>query len=229
MNPSKVVPYWALIDTSFELESLQYFGPGPTTTNFLWDIEPTPEGNFIAAGQVNAVDPNNEPAQVYGWLYKISPGLDSLWSQRLIPPLVGSLGGYLGGVGVLSSGNMVAGGYAPLGNEVYGWLVKFTPDGCVDTILCNTVSAWEAEELSMREPPARVYPNPTTGLFFVELPEGSGSVRVQLLSPDGRVATDRALSGSDWLDVSGLPPGLYMCRVVDAAGIRVVTKLVIAR
>lgn len=229
VNPLQVRPFWAIVDSSFHVEDIRLFGPGPTTTNFLWDIEPTPDGNFIAAGQVNAVDPNNEPAQVYGWLYKVSPGLDSLWSQRLIPPLVGSLGGYLGGVGVLSSGNMVAGGYAPLGNEVYGWLVKFPPDGCVDTILCNTVSAWEAEELSMREPPARVYPNPTTGLFFVELPEGSGSVRVQLLSPDGRVATDRALSGSGWLDVSELPPGLYLCRVVDAAGIRVVTKLVIAR
>jgi len=147
----------------------------------------------------------------------------------MIPPQAGTQGGYLGGVGVLSSGNMVAGGYAPLGNNVYGWLVKFSTDGCVDTILCNTVPVWEAEELELREPPARVYPNPTSGRFFVELPEGSGPVRVQVHAPDGRVVLEQTLAGSQWLDMAGAAPGLYLCRITDTERVRFVTKLVLER
>ncbi len=229
VNPLRARPFWAIVDSSFQVEDMQLFGPGMLVADFFWDIEPTPDGNFIAAGQVNAVDPNTEPAQVYGWLYKVSPGLDSLWSRQMIPPITGSKGGYLGGVGVLSSGNMVAGGYAPLGNEVYGWLVKFTPDGCVDTILCNTVPVWEAEELELRKPPARVYPNPTAGRFFVELPEGSGPVHVQVLAPDGRVVLEQTLAASAELDGTALHPGLYFCRVADTSRLRLVAKLIISR
>ncbi len=225
----KYEPYFAVLDTNFQIKTWRPYDVPRSYLSYLWDIEPTPDGNFIAAGQVNAIDPNNEPAQVYGWLYKVSPGLDSLWSQRMIPPQAGTQGGYLGGVGVLSSGNMVAGGYAPLGNNVYGWLVKFSPDGCVDTILCNTVPVWEAEEMELREPPARVYPNPTSGRFFVELPEGSGPVRVQVHAPDGRVVLEQMLAGSQWLDMAGAAPGLYLCRITDTERVRFVTKLVLER
>jgi len=229
INPKKARPFWAIVDSTFNILDLRLFGPGADVTNFLWDFAPTPEGNFIAAGEIHAFNPNTEPAQVYGWLYKVSPDLDSLWSRQVIPPITGSKGGYLGGVGVLSSGNMVAGGYAPLGNDVYGWLVKFTPDGCVDTILCNTVPAWEAEELELRKPPARVYPNPTTGQFFVELPEGSGPVRVLLTAIDGRRILEQILTGSQWLDLSDAPPGMYLCHITDTARAQLVTKLVLER
>ena len=229
VNPTKARPFWAIADSAFNILDIRLFGPGANVSNFLWDFASTPDGNFIAAGQVNALDPNNEPAQVYGWLYKVSPGLDSLWSQRMIPPQAGTQGGYFGGVGVLSSGNMVAGGYAPLGNDVYGWLVKFTPDGCVDTILCNTVPAWEAEELELREPPARVYPNPTAGRFFVELPKGSSPVRVLLTAIDGRIILEQILTGSQWLDVSDAPLGMYLCYITDTARAHLVTKLVLER
>jgi len=227
--PEKASPFWAIVDSSFNLEKIRLFGPGANVSNFLWDFIPTPDGNFIAVGEIHAVNPNTEPAQVYGWLYKVSPGLDSLWARQMIPPITGSKGGYLGGVGVLSSGNMVAGGYAPLGNNVYGWLVKFTPDGCVDTILCNTVPAWEAEELELRKPPARVYPNPTAGRFFVELPEGSGPVRVQVLAPDGRMVLEQTISASTELDGTCLRPGLYFCQVVYPAGQQLLAKLIISR
>ncbi|MEQ1745627.1 MAG: T9SS type A sorting domain-containing protein, partial [Saprospiraceae bacterium] len=112
---------------------------------------------------------------------------------------------------------------------VQGWLVKFTPDGCVDTILCNTVPAWEPEELELREPPAKVYPNPTAGRFFVELPKDSGSVRVQLHAPDGRTVLEQTITASAELDGTGLRPGLYFCRVVDAAGGRLVAKLIFSQ
>ena len=230
VNPLRASPFWAIVDSAFNVLDMRFFGPGMLVANFLWDIEPTPDGNFIAAGEVDALDPNTEPAQVYGWLYKVSPGMDSLWSHRMVPPIAGTLGGFFGGVGVLSSGNMVAGGYAGLSNgAVQGWLVKFTPDGCVDTLLCNTVPAWEAEELSLQEPPARVYPNPTTGRFFVELPADSAPVRVLLHTPDGRTVFDQILMTSSSLDGSTLRPGLYFCRIIDASGLRLASKLIITR
>ncbi|MEQ1747742.1 MAG: T9SS type A sorting domain-containing protein, partial [Saprospiraceae bacterium] len=75
--------------------------------------------------------------------------------------------------------------------------------------------------------PIRLYPNPTTGQFFVELPEGSAPVRVQLIAPDGRTLLEQTLAASTELDGTGLRPGLYFCRVVDATGLRLVAKLII--
>jgi len=77
--------------------------------------------------------------------------------------------------------------------------------------------------------PIRLYPNPTTGRFVIELPKDSGPVRVQLLTPDGRMVLEQTLTTSAELDGLGLRPGLYFCRVADTSGLHLVTKLIISR
>jgi len=75
----------------------------------------------------------------------------------------------------------------------------------------------------------RIYPNPTAGRFFVELPEGSSPVWVQVLAPDGRAVLEQTLVTSAELDGTGLHSGLYFCRVADASGLRLTVKLVVSR
>jgi len=224
-------PFWALADTDFNIEELKLFGPGMYTSNFFWDFEPTPDGNFIAAGQTNADNPNIEP-DVYGWLYKVSPvSLDSLWSLKLTAPIpnVQQSGNYLGGVGVLSSGNMVAGGYSQSGNNIYCWLVKFTPDGCVDTLWCATTPAWEPVEVEMKEKRVKVWPNPASDHVFIEIPEHSKPYRLEIYTLDGRLCLHQILTPSQAVDVSELSSGLYMCRTADMVGRSFYSKLVIQR
>lgn len=222
LNPTRVKPFWALIDTSLNILDTRLFGPGVKISNFFWDIEKGIDGDFIAVGQVNAANPNTEPAQVYGWLYKVSPQLDSLWSLQIIAATDGlkSTGNYLGGVGILSSGNMIAGGYSHANGDLYPWLVKFTPDGCIDTLWCATTSAWEPELLDWNQASGmRLYPNPATGNeVFVQLPAGVAPEFVELFDAGGRLARRLPLKSEGVADISGLAAGYYFCRVGDKSG-----------
>ncbi len=207
----------AVIDTNFQVDGVRMLGPTPTS--FFWDIQPTPDGQFIAAGQINAENPNIGP-DVFGWLFKFSPAPDSLWSLTLTAPIPNPdiSGNFLGGVGLLSSGNMIAGGYALAGNEVWPWLVKITPDGCVDSLWCVSppVSAPEAARL----PGGRVYPNPAREYFWLDWPGDfpAGAIRLTLTTPDGRLAAQQWLGPGEPVWVAGLPAGLYYWQAETGRG-----------
>jgi hypothetical protein len=232
INPARVMPFCALTDTAFNVKDIWLFGPGANITNFLWDIEPTPDGFFITVGQVNAKNPNTEPTAVYGWVYKVSPDLDSLWSLQVIPPVDDpkNYGGYLGGVGILSSGNMIAGGYANSMEGIHPWLVKFTPDGCIDTLWCATTPVWEPYDLEWRKQPVvQLYPNPAQGFVTVELPGYDTEATLELFSVEGRVCLRQSIPDSGQIDVSQLAPGYYVCRVSMKDGQVSWTPLIIVR
>lgn len=228
-NPFKYQPYIARLDTNFQIEAVRPFDQVRPVLNFLRDFEPTLDGNFIGAGQFTAINPNIEP-DIYGRLFKFSPNLDSLWSLKLTAPIpnVQQSGNYLGGVGVLSSGNMVAGGYSHSGNDIYCWLVKFSPDGCVDTIWCPTTPAWEPVEMEMREQ-EKVWPNPANDFLFVEMPKQMKSAKLSLFALDGRLVLQQKISESGPVEVSRIPQGIYLCRILDDIGNQFNVRLIISR
>ncbi len=97
---------------------------------------------------------------------------------------------------------------------------------------CGGGSLRPAQTLANQQPKksaVRIFPNPTTGRFFVELPADSAPVRVLLHTPDGRTVFDQILMTSSSLDGSTLRPGLYFCRIIDASGLRLASKLIITR
>lgn len=66
-----------------------------------------------------------------------------------------------------------------------------------------------------------LYPNPTGGMFTIELPEGIGAVRSSLVDNTGRLVRSFASSngaGPLTFDVSDLPEGLYTVLVESGAG-----------
>lgn len=224
-DPFKYQSFLALLDTNFQILEVRPFDPIRTPLSFFWDIEPTPDGNFIAAGQFTAINPNVEP-DIYGRLFKFSPDLDSLWSLKLTAPIsnVQQSGNYLGGVGVLSSGNMVAGGYSQSGNDIYCWLVKFTPDGCVDTLWCVTTPVWEPVDLGLQKQ-VKVWPNPADDFINVEISEPSEAETV-LYDLQGRAVRREQLVGRATLSSASLPAGLYFLEV--RAGHRVIARRKVA-
>lgn len=207
----------ALIDTNFQVGPTRSLGSAYST--FFWDIKPTPDGQFIAAGNINAENPNIGP-DIYGWLFKFSPTPDSLWSLTLTAPIPNPdiSGNYLGGVGLLSSGNMIAGGYALAGNEVWPWLVKVTPDGCVDSLWC--VSAPSSAPETARRPGGRVYPNPARDYFYLDWPGDfpAGAIRLTLTAPDGRTVSQQWIGPGEPVWVAGLPAGLYYWQAETGRG-----------
>ncbi|MBK8923898.1 MAG: T9SS type A sorting domain-containing protein [Saprospirales bacterium] len=74
----------------------------------------------------------------------------------------------------------------------------------------------------------RVYPNPSKESFFVEFPENVGPVRLTLQTIDGRIILQQLLPASSPVEASGYPPGIYLCRTVDATGLSSISKLVLS-
>ncbi len=64
-----------------------------------------------------------------------------------------------------------------------------------------------------------VYPNPASDRIFMQIPEGTIAHSVELLNGQGKVVRRQALGPGRWMDVSGLPVGLYTLRWTSANGI----------
>ena len=142
MGTKLVQPTLAKLDTNFETQWIRHFGKvvslGGNVT--FWDMHLDQEGNIVGAGE-NLLPDANDYNRRTGWVVKFSPEGDSLWSRldhSPFPPYFLN-DNFLCGMGFLSSGNIVAGGGCTEGNKFYVWLVKMTPDGCIDTLFCNAV------------------------------------------------------------------------------------------
>ncbi|MCB0592716.1 MAG: T9SS type A sorting domain-containing protein [Phaeodactylibacter sp.] len=217
---SYVEPTLAKLDSNFQTEWVRHVGYvhrlGTDIT--FWDMEPLSDGNYIGAGE-SVNDPGSEPRRRAGWLYKFSPQGGFLWEALPeVPflPLSEYDIGALAGVGELSSGSIVAAGEAIDFNRKYIWLVKVTPDGCLDT-LCSLVSAVEEEVLAVGEAAFSLYPNPTAGPLTLAwagaLPGQEAAIR--LFDATGRLVwrQQRRMERQMQLSLADLPDGLYVLQV----------------
>jgi hypothetical protein len=121
----------------------------------------------LVAGGVQTVQATQAFTTIIDRISLEDGNLLQCWQSSLNPDI-----GWFGGMGELSSGNIVAGGFASQGALLYGWLLKIDPQGCLEGEPCELpTSAGEAP------PPLglagrRAFPNPTSGHLSVELPEG---------------------------------------------------------
>jgi hypothetical protein len=219
------------MDTNFQVLSTHYYGtPVPLTGGIrFWDFEYTPDGYFVGAGK--GVLPY-EQGENAGWLMKFDENGDSLWSQYVIAPFEDPISDwhYLGGVGVLSSGSIVAGGEARNGQQQYIWLVKLTKDGCLDTLWCNPVSVI-VEEKEEKEV-LRVYPNPANQTMTVESESTLEEGVLRLIDLQGQTVITQALPfGSNRLslEVGDVPAGIYFLEIIHSGGKILRQKVLIAR
>lgn len=216
------------LDEDFNIEWLKRFGPAHSSFSIWHDMKPTPDGNFIGAGRVAPYDVDDLNALLSGWLYKFTPEGDSIWARAdrtEIPYESGIDDNYFGGVDFLSTGSVVAGGTSYVNGQFYGWIIKVTLDGCLDTLWCQPVPASEPPA----EKAARIWPNPATDHFFLDLPAESGMVQLTLVAPDGRVVHRQSMAQSSRVSVSGLPVGLYYWHVAARNGPLASGKLIVQR
>ncbi|HNM28034.1 MAG TPA: T9SS type A sorting domain-containing protein, partial [Saprospiraceae bacterium] len=167
-------------------------------------------------------------AHLYGWLYKFTPEGDSIWARAdlsTIPYQSGIDDNVFGGVDFLSSGSIVAGGNSYINGQFYGWIIKVTPDGCIDTLLCQPLAARPAAPV----PAPAVFPNPASGQAYVRysLP---GGAEFQLYDAMGRLALQQRLPGGDrqeTLLLAGLASGIYYWQITAAGEMLAGGKLVL--
>lgn len=204
-------------DSTFLLEWQRYVSPvAYPATNYAIDLKPAGGNDYIALGTWStAATDGNEPYQG-GSLYKISDHGDSLWS-RLDTAQFDHYGYDLNeysGVGVLSSGSIVAFGHAaqpaPGINGLYAWLVKVGADGCMDTLGCATSSVWEGPEVMTDQ--IHIYPNPVRQYLHLENKSTESILDVEVYDWLGRSVLRPGTGNS--IDVSGLVSGKYVIKVL---------------
>lgn len=193
-----------------------------------WDMEPLSGNEFIGAGQ-SRVEINGEKEQS-GWLMKFNTEGDSIWSRYDFPDFpVDSLGDtFFGGVGVLSSGSIVAGGTATLWNEQAIWLVKVTNDGCMEVINCGLVPVLEREE---EKEILKIYPNPADGSISVAMEKGlNASGILSFYDLQGHPIFSKKVTGTEReliVNTSGLLNGIYLVKLTTLDGTLLVGKFLV--
>ena len=186
--------------------------------NGFQDFITSEDGNIIGCGKLS-VKNGNESSRGHGWLFKFSEDGDSIWSRNFATPFPDYYpnGGFLYGLGALSSGNIMAGGTAEDGQNRYCWIVKLTQDGCMDTLFCQTSSL---QDIPMTKEQIKIYPNPTTDHLYIE---GSGQ-EVSIFDLLGKKVLEQKMDATTAkISLPKLPSGTYHV-VVRTAQQQIVAK-----
>ncbi len=210
---------------------IHHFGNirGLSALHTLWDFAPTIDGHYTGAGKIT-VKTGDEPSRANGWLYKFSAQGDSIWGRNFPTPFPDAYPytGALYGIGVLSSGNLIAGGTAEDPHD-HCWIVKMTNDGCMDTLFCQITSSQETPEITAPSL-LRAWPNPACDLLNIAWPSTGKALDLRLTDVHGRVVRQQHLlpfSEQISLDTSHLPAGIYFVEMVQDTALIKRTKIMI--
>ncbi len=217
-----VQPTLSKMNDEFEVQWVKHYGriASINAQVTFWDIKATLDGNYIGAGE-SGIEIPDEPGMSSGWLMKFSSNGDSIWSRYDLAPFPPHYTNdhFFGGVGVLSSGNIVAAGAASEGNKYHIWLVKVTPDGCLDTLFCGLVGVGDVVEPVQTPLAVLAYPNPTTEYLTLEIPPPLPAAATWTLHAATGQPVRRAVLAAGQTKLSipleGLPPGLYFWKAAS--------------
>jgi len=154
------------------------------------------------------------PSLNMGSLLRISPTGDSIWN--FLDTAFGLAQNRIYDAVELPSGSIIACGYSQTLNppKDWGWLVKVSKDGCVDTFNCFPMSSVGD---FMMEQQIKVYPNPTSDFIYLDLPESEQS-EYQILDLSGNLIKSGVVSDSK-ISTYLLPTGGYVLKVRSKNGI----------
>lgn len=215
---SKVQVCLMKFDADLQMEWLRPVGPTTSNYNGFLDMTRTPDGHYLAVGERTAYGNPTQPGGDWGgWMFKFSEQGDSIWARADNAPATFAPSGEFvyGGVGLLSSGSIVAGGEGDVNDNFVGWVVKVSADGCLDSVLCAPSAAHALP--SAVDAGMNVYPNPACGDLFVEFPglSGDGDVSLYLYDLQGRLMLENLRHVTDTdsatvLSCASLPAGMYL-------------------
>lgn len=160
------------------------------------------------------------PSLNMGSLLRLSPNGDSIWN--FLDTAFGLAQNRIYDAVELPSGSIIACGYSQTLNppKDWGWLIKVSKDGCVDTLNCFPVSNIEAFR---GEKQLQIYPNPATDFIYLDLPEDE-RLEYQLFDLTGLLIRSGVISNRK-IDISELPSGGYVLQIKSKNG--VVSKKII--
>jgi hypothetical protein len=213
-------------DSAMQLLSYDKYGPY-SYKGYMGSLVKSRSGGWIAAGNTTCLteeSPYNNCNIESGRVIKLSPEGELEWSVIDTAFYNTELGSrsYLSGVTESPTGSVYAVGWANNYDSAgvyrsYGWLLKITADGCVDT-LCTTTSLMEQIwDLGQK---VKVYPNPATDYIVFEIADSADNLRAVVCDMQGReLSTINCGPGANVMMLDQcFSPGLYLWRVLNVRG-----------
>lgn len=214
------VPLLVTRDTIMNLVKYTEYGPY-AYTHYLGKLAKSGGDELVGVGKTTLTGDDfiSPVASQHGRVVKMSCDGTLLWSIQDTALFDKNLGsrGHLAGVTVTHTGSIYAAGWADgegeTGLRSFGWLLKITSGGCIDS--CTTSAA-------QQQPPSElithVFPNPALDRVFFNLSQLTGrDYIINIYSLDGRRVY---VSGSlDYpvhlINTSEWNPGIYTWIVTD--------------
>jgi Secretion system C-terminal sorting domain len=189
-------------DSNFNLVWERCLSNFVSNTNYVIDLTPTPDGNYVVVGR-------------WDWytttvIHKFAPNGDPIWSYFDDCEPLANCDNALGGVAVLPSGSIYAAGFTEnyALNKSFGVLIKLNKDGCLDTLTCGGDIGIEEKDIISK---IKIFPNPTTDRINIENPIGE---KVELYDIQGRKRKEEdILKATHSMDISNLETGVYLLKM----------------
>lgn len=212
-NNTKVV----VRDINFNLVSERILSPSYSEANGFVDIQPTQDGNWIGFGSMTTPPLWTQPNALAGWMYKFNNNLDSIWSREdtVFYNFQTYTDHWLHGAVQLPSGSIIAAGqinvYYPSPGKSWGWIIKVSKDGCIDTLACSVsaVKDWK----NHTEADVRVFPNPTNGLLYFNDITIKWD-KIEIINAQGQVMKVINKPNETEVNLTEMSAGMYMIRFV---------------
>ncbi len=209
------------LDSDYNLIWKKYLTDFNNIYDQIFDLEfDTIKNELILSGDIG-IRFNPWSGALEGWICKMSADGELLWSiadTALYDPNH-YVQHHLGGVALAPSGSIYAVGYIdhskPPGRN-YGWILKATPDGCIDTI-CTTVSV--EEQINHKDEQVRVYPNPFSDRVHFRIQHLRSQSILKVFGPDGKECYQTTIFEGESTFNFDFPPGMYFYAITDDLGI----------
>ncbi|MBL7783220.1 MAG: T9SS type A sorting domain-containing protein [Saprospiraceae bacterium] len=216
-RPTRVVR-----DADFNLISTDTFGVINSNVQFFFNTIALQDHGWISVGTRPVAHNQEQPYDfdaLCGWIYRFDSLSQPVWSRvdtAFWSTQTGSEN-YLYDAIELPSGSIIACGnsrtYEPAPKD-WGWLIKVSADGCVDTLSCAVLPT-QSPSLSPWEG-LRLYPNPAVSeLQITGVPIGLWE-RIEVLNISGQSLIQLYHTHDDRLDLRGLENGVYIVRLTRA-------------
>jgi len=219
------------LDSSFHKEWTQILGNPTDLTNGFFRISLIDDTTCLIGGDYTIGSPYkpDAPYQKFGWILKVSLSKpDTIWSTfvRAEWDTYHSTQTFLNGLGLLSSGSIIASGYLYRTSPNFynkAWLSKFSDAG-IEYMYLDTICGTKSSAFENNQSPESVimYPNPFTNQLNIfsdillkkhsfYLYGMNGKCIIKLDLPDQNIS----------IDTTSIPPGIYFWEIIyDGVSIR---------
>jgi len=206
-------------DSNYNIVNEQSYGDF-SSSNFILNLKKLSNGDLLMLGQ-RAVKKTPPPPYTYtgllmGSLLRITPSGDSIWNY--LDTAFTFASNIIYDAVELSSGSIIACGYSETTNPLkdWGWIIKISKDGCIDTLNCMPISSIVSIPNNDK---INVYPNPSTDVVYLDIPEAL-NIEYQIFDIAGILVLQGSQTGGKF-DIRQLNSGGYILKILGKHGLMV--------